>query len=198
MKNQVQDLSRFSLPARFRGASALKVQLWWMIDCTLFRLSPQFAYAFRRTLLRLFGAKIGKSVLIRPTVRVTYPWKVEIGDFSWIGDDVTLYSLGPITIGRNAVISQKSYLCAGDHDYTQPTFPIRSHPIQIEDEAWISTDVFIAPGVTVGRGTVIGARSSVFSDMPPYWLCHGTPCKPVRERILAKNSKQTGHDRPSH
>lgn len=177
-----QNLNEFKLPDNFRGRHAFMVQLWWLVQGSLFRLSPQFMYAWRRFLLRLFGANIGKNVIIRPTVRVTYPWKVSVGDYSWIGDDVTLYSLGEITIGRNVVISQKSYLCTGSHDYTQKSFPIFAKPITIDDESWVATDVFIAPGITVGKAAVIGARSSVFSNIPAHKICKGTPAKIIKNR----------------
>ncbi len=183
-QRRFQDLSAFRMPAGFRGRSALAVQLWWLVQASLFRWSPQFAYGFRRWLLRLFGMRIGPGVLVRPTVTVTYPWKVVIGEFSWIGDDVVLYSLGEIQIGRHTVVSQRSYVCAADHDHLQVDFPIRARPIRIGDEAWIGTDVFVGPGVTIGRGAVVGARSSVFGDLPPAMLCLGTPCKPVRPREM--------------
>jgi putative colanic acid biosynthesis acetyltransferase WcaF len=181
-----QRLNLFQVPAGFRGRNALYVQLWWMVHSTAFRYSPQFAYGFRRFLLRLFGAEIGHKVLIRATAKITYPWKVRIGDYSWVGDDVVLYSLARIDIGSHAVVSQRSYLCAGDHDACLPEFPIRGRPIVIEDGSWIATDVFVAPGVTIHRNAVIGARSSVFKDMPPNMICHGTPCRPVRERVPAQ------------
>ena len=138
-------------------------------------------------LLRAFGAKIGQGVIIRPSVRVTYPWKLTIGDFAWIGDNVELYTLGEITIGNNAVVSQRSYLCTGSHDYTKSAFDIYALPVVIEDEAWVATDVYVAPGVTVGRGSVIGARSSVFSDMPAGMICVGSPAKPVKPRVMDEN-----------
>jgi putative colanic acid biosynthesis acetyltransferase WcaF len=182
MRADVQDLSQFRLPAGFRGRSALVVQLWWAVQSTLFRLSPQVAYPFRRWLLRLFGARIGKAVQIRPTADITYPWKLEIGDGCWIGDEVVLYTLGSITIGKNSVISQRSYICAADHDMTAVDFPIRARPVSIGSEVWIATDVFVAPGVSIADGAVVAARSSVFSDMPAYQLCVGTPCRPLRPR----------------
>lgn len=181
----MQRLDQFTLPKNFRGRSALVVQLWWFVHVVLFKSSPQMMYGWRRFLLRLFGAKIGKNVIIRPSVTVTYPWKVSIGDDSWIGDDVVLYSLGEIEIGANAVVSQKSYLCAGSHDYTDETFPIWSKKIIIESECWLATDVYVAPGVTIGRGTVVGARSSVFKDLPAGKVCMGTPAKVVKDRIVA-------------
>lgn len=177
-----QDLSSFSLPDGFRGRSAVFVQFWWLVQSTIFGCSPQFAYGFRNWILRLFGAKVGKSVIIRPSVRITYPWKVEIGDYVWIGDNVELYSLGHIFIGNNSVISQRSYLCSADHDFSRPSFPIQAKNISISDQVWVASDVFIAPGVSIGEAAVIGARSSVFSDMPSGMVCMGSPCKPVKAR----------------
>lgn len=179
----VQDLSRFRMPAGFRGRPGWYVQLWWAVQATLFRGSPQFAYHYRAALLRLFGAKVGKHVVIRPSATITYPWKVQIGDYAWIGDNAVLYSLGDISIGAHAVVSQRSYLCAGDHDYQEPDFPIRSKKITIGEQCWLAADTFVAPGVTIGAGTVVGARSSVFSDLPANMVCLGSPCKPVKTRI---------------
>jgi len=178
----IQNLSSFKLPVGFRGRSAMMVQLWWFVQSTLFSCSPQFMYGWRRWLLRLFGAKIGEGVLVRPSVKVTYPWKVTIGNHAWIGDDVVLYSLGEIEVGDNAVVSQRSYLCAASHDYTQPDFPIYDKKICIGAQAWLATDVFVAPGVTIGEGAVIGARSSVFHDLPPMMVCVGSPAKPIKSR----------------
>jgi putative colanic acid biosynthesis acetyltransferase WcaF len=177
-----QDLSHFHLPPKFRGRSAVIVQIWWLVQSTLFGLSPQALYGWRRFLLRLFGATIGQGVLIRPSARVTYPWKISIGDHSWIGDDVVLYSLSEITIGRDAVISQRSYVCAAGHDYTHRSFDMVPGPIKIDDQVWVAADVFISPGITIGRGCVVGARSTVLSDLPAGMICVGTPAKPIRPR----------------
>lgn len=180
---RVQDLRTFKLPPNFRGRSGFTVQLWWLVQATLFRGSPQLLYGFRRWLLRRFGAQIGTGVIIRPTVTVPYPWKLKIGDYSWIGDEVVLYSFAEITIGNHVVVSQKSYLCAGTHDYRSPAFDIQASPIVIEDEAWVAADVFVAPGVTIGRGAVVGSRSSVFTNLPGMMLCIGSPARPIRSRI---------------
>lgn len=181
----VQDLSAFVLPPGFRGRPGWYVQLWWIVQGTLFRLSPQFMYGWRRFLLRVFGARIGINVLIRPTARVTYPWKLEVGDFSWIGDDVILYTLGSITIGSNVVVSQRSYICAAGHDYRKSQFDIFSAPVRIEDGAWVATDVYVGPGVTVARGAVVGARSSVFRDVPAMMICVGSPARPIKPREVS-------------
>ena len=182
MTKDYQKLEEFRLPQGFRGRTGWYVQLWWLVQSTFFAMSPQFMYGWRVLLLRLFGAKVGKGVIVRPSVRVTYPWKVSIGNNVWIGDHAELYSLGEIEIGDDVVISQKSYLCAATHDYTKPSFDMIDKKITIEDQVWIATDVFVAPGVRIKRGALVGARSSVFSDMPEGMICVGSPAKPVKPR----------------
>jgi putative colanic acid biosynthesis acetyltransferase WcaF len=178
----VQDLSEFTMPAGFRGRPGWYVQLWWIVEGSLFRWSPQFAYGFRARLLRMFGAEVGKKVVVRPTATITYPWKVKIGDYAWIGDDVVIYSLGRIEIGAHTVVSQRSYLCAADHDYRKRDFPIRERPIKILDQCWLAADTFVGPGVTINRRAVIGSRSSVFKDIPADMVCAGSPCRPMGPR----------------
>ena len=177
-----QNLNTYKTPKGFRGKSAITVQLWWIIQSTFFRLSPQVFYGWRRFLLRSFGAKIGKDVIIRPSVQITYPWKVSIGDYSWIGDEVVLYSLGEIEIGSHTVISQRSYICTGSHHYNSESFEIYSKKIVIGNKCWLATDVYVAPDVTIGDFTVVGARSSVFKDLPSNMVCKGNPAKPFKDR----------------
>ena len=180
--SKFQDLSQPKVPEGFRGRPAWFVQFWWIAQSLLFHTSPQFMYGWRRFLLRAFGARIGKGVLIRPSVSVTYPWKLSIGDFSWIGDQVTLYTLGEISIGDNAVISQHSYLCTGSHDYTQITFDLYAVPIHIEPEVWVAAHVFVGPGVTIARGAIVGASSVVLKDVPAGMICAGNPLRVIRPR----------------
>ncbi|SCB26868.1 putative colanic acid biosynthesis acetyltransferase WcaF [Bradyrhizobium shewense] len=170
-----QDLSRSKAPPGFRGRSGLTVLLWQTVQQTLFAWSPQPAYGWRRWLLRLFGAEVGKGVLVRPTARVTYPWKVKLGNYCWIGDNAELYSLGPITIGDNAVVSQRSYICAATHDYKDIKFPLVAVPVVVEREAWIAADCFIAPGVTIGIGAIVGARTTVLRDVEARAIVAGHP-----------------------
>jgi putative colanic acid biosynthesis acetyltransferase WcaF len=179
---RVQDLKAFRLPPNFRGRPAWYVQLWSSVQATLFRMSPRVCYGWRRFLLRRFGCKVGQGVRIRPTAEITYPWKVAIGDWSWIGDNVTLYSLGNIDIGDNVVVSQDSYICTGSHDFASPTFDIWQKTVTIESEAWIAAGVFVAPGVRIGRGAVAGVRSLVLHDLAPMTVYAGNPAKAVRPR----------------
>jgi putative colanic acid biosynthesis acetyltransferase WcaF len=184
MQNRnIQQLQSFKLPADFRGRSAVFVQLWWIVQALFVKPLPQACFPLRRILLRAFGAKIGTGVRIRPGVEVTYPWKVVIGDHSWIGDNVTLYSLGPISIGANTVISQNAYICAADHDYSDPAFAIRARAVTIEDEVWVASDAWVGPGVRIGTGAVVGARSTVTKDLPARMVCIGNPCRPIKPRV---------------
>lgn len=175
-------LEKFKVPKGFRGRSAVITQLWWLVQSTLFALSPQVLYKWRVWLLRLFGAKIGKNVIIRPSVKITYPWKLTIGDYSWIGDNADLYTLGEIVIGDNTIISQKCYLCTGSHDYLSEDFVITQEKIVIGNSCWLATDVFVAPGIIVGDNCVVGARSSVFNNLPPNSVCVGSPAIKVRDK----------------
>ena len=179
----VQKLSAHRLPDGFRGRPGLYVMLWWLVRDTLFLLSPQPMYAWRRWLLRAFGARIGRNVQVRPTVRVTYPWKLEIGDDAWVGDFVELYTLGEIRIGADAVVSQNSYLCTGGHDPRRVSFDIFAHPIVVEPQAWIAADVFVGPGVTIGYGAVVAARSTVVKDAPALQVVAGSPAGVVGPRL---------------
>ncbi|MEB3341240.1 hormogonium polysaccharide biosynthesis acetyltransferase HpsU [Okeania sp.] len=178
------DLRKYNQSWYDRGKPGLFVLLWWLVQAITFPLTPQPLYSVRRLILNLFGAKIGQGVLIRPTARFTYPWKIAIGDYSWIGDDVVLYSLDRIEIGKHCVVSQKSYLCTGSHNIGDPTFGLQTAGITIGDGAWVAADCFVAPGVNIGANAVIGARSSVFKDMPPGQVCLGSPCKPLYPRKI--------------
>jgi putative colanic acid biosynthesis acetyltransferase WcaF len=164
------------------GKPKIYVFLWFLVQDTIFRFSPLPLYGFRRWLVRLFGGRIGEGVILRPRSRLHYPWRIEIGDYTSIGDDGWLYSIAPIKIGSHTVISQKSFLCTAGHDYDDPYFKTTSAPIVVGNGVWIAADVFVAPGVTIGDNAVIGARSSVFQDMPAGMVCFGHPCKALRPR----------------
>lgn len=178
-----QNLNTYRTPVNFRGRSKIRVQLWWVVYGLFFKPSPQFLYGWRRFLLRSFGARIGKDVILRPSCQITYPWKLTLGDNCWIGDEVVLYTLGEIEIGANAVISQRSYICTGTHDYKSSDFAISAHKIEIGEKCWLATDVYVAPGVSIGSGTVVGARSSVFKNLPEGKIAIGTPAKIIKNRI---------------
>jgi putative colanic acid biosynthesis acetyltransferase WcaF len=178
------DLRRYDQSWFDRGRPGWFILLWWLVQAVIFPLTLHSAHGMRRWLLRQFGATIGAGVAIRPTARFTYPWKVTIGDYSWIGDDVVLYSLDAIRIGSHCVISQETYLCTGSHDSHDPTFNLQTGPITIGNGAWIAADCFVGPNVAIGANALVGARSSVFSNLPEQQVCWGTPCKPHHQREI--------------
>lgn len=178
------DLRHYDQSGFERGRPGWYIFAWWLLQAIAFPLSLHTANGFRCWLLRCFGADIGQEVIIRPTARFTYPWKVKIGDYSWIGDDVVFYSLETITVGSHCVISQKCYLCTGSHDFRTKAFNLIVNPIKIGNGVWVATDCFIAPGVYIGSNTVIGAKSSVLSDIPAAVVAWGSPCRPHYPRQM--------------
>jgi len=179
-----QNLKAFRLPPGFRGRNPFFVQIWWIVQAILFRTSPQACYGWRRFLLRLFGARIGRGVLFRPTVKVTYPWNLDVGDHSWVGDETVLYSLAKIEIGAHTALSHRVYICTGSHDPAAINFDILAEPIVIGRECWLASDVFVAPGVTIGDGSVVGARSTVRHSLPAGMMCFGNPAAPLHPRAV--------------
>jgi putative colanic acid biosynthesis acetyltransferase WcaF len=115
-------------------------------------------------------------------VTVEVPWNLTVGAHAVIGDYAILYCLGEITLGDRVTVSQYSHLCAGSHDYTRADMPLLRLPISIGDDAWVAADVFVGPGIAIGTGTVVGARSSVFGNLPEWKICVGNPAKPVKDR----------------
>jgi putative colanic acid biosynthesis acetyltransferase WcaF len=165
-----------------RADQALRVA--WSFGRWLVRLSPRPCFAWRRAILRLFGAKIGEQVHIYPSVHLYMPWNVEIGDWAALGEDVFIYSLGKVRIGRHATVSYRAHVCAGTHDLEDPTLPLLKPPVSIGDGVWIGTEAFIGPGVTIGSGAVVGARAVVVKDVAPLHIVAGNPARTVRMRNM--------------
>ncbi len=160
---------------------------WNTVYLLLVRYSPTPFHGWRVLLLRLFGAKVGRGVHIYPRVKIWAPWNVRLSDECGIANGVILYSQGKISIGKRAVVSQGSHLCAGTHDYSRPHFPLITKPIHVGDFAWIAAEAFIHPGVSIGEGAVIGARSVVTKNMPAWQVCSGFPCVHIRPRVRPEN-----------
>jgi putative colanic acid biosynthesis acetyltransferase WcaF len=158
--------------------------IWIIIGGLFFRLSPKPFHKWRSFVLRCFGAKVGKGVHVYPGVKIWAPWNLTLADGCGVANGAILYSQGKISIGKTAVISQGAHICAGTHDYTKIGFPLITKPIIIGAQAWVAAEAFIHPGVVVGDGAVIGARSVVTKDMPEWMICTGHPCKPITQRVL--------------
>lgn len=158
--------------------------LWGLVCATLFRFSPRPLHAWRRFLLARFGARLHPTARVYPRARVWAPWNLVMGEYATIADDVDCYCVRTITIGAFTTISQYAFLCGATHDHEDPCFSLVPRPISIGSRCWIAADVFVAPGVTIGDGTVVGARSSVFTDLPAWKICVGSPAKPVKDRVI--------------
>ena len=147
--------------------------------CIFFQNSFPWPSELRVELLRSFGAKIGKAVVIRANVNVSFPWRLTIGDHAWIGEDVGILSLASVTIGSNVCISQRAYLCAGSHDSRREDFKLKTAPITIEDSTWIAASAFVGPGLTVGKGSVVSAGAVVMRNVPVNSFVQGNPAQVV-------------------
>lgn len=154
-------------------------RLLWALIQPVFYLSPRPLWAWRRLLLRAFGARVGREVHVYPNVRVTIPWNLTLGNTCAVGDRVILYALGPITIGARATVSQGSHLCAGTHDIKDQSRPLVKTPITIGHDAWICADAFIGPGVTIGDGAIVGARAVAMKDVPANAIMAGNPARQI-------------------
>lgn len=147
----------------------------WAVVRPVFRLSPRPFWGFRRALLRVFGARVGAAVHVWPTVRITIPWNLTLGDECAVGDGAILYALGPIGVGKRATISQGAHLCAGTHDWRDPTMPLLKPPINIGSDTWICAEAFIGPNVCIGSGAIVAARSVVIKDVGDAVMVGGNP-----------------------
>ena len=178
------DLSTYSSCDFDRGAGPIKEALWLLVSLALFRLCPFKLSALKAAVLRSFGAHIGHGVVIKPGVKITFPWKLTLGDHAWLGEECWLLSLAPITIADNVCISQRAFLCTGNHNYTSPRFDLMTAPIRIEPGAWIGAAAIVGPGVTVGSHAVLTAGSVAARDLAAGGVYRGNPAAWTRERKM--------------
>jgi putative colanic acid biosynthesis acetyltransferase WcaF len=165
-------LSRASVITTSNRARRL---LWRAVWVLLYRPSPAPLHAWRRALLRMFGATIEADARPYPRARIWAPWNLHMDVASCLADDVDCYSVAAVSLGRHATVSQYSYLCTASHDHNDISMPLVTAPIRIEDEAWVAADVFVGPGVTIGQGAVVGARSTIIADVAAWSVVAGSP-----------------------
>lgn len=171
-----------------RGAPFLKEVLWYFIGLPLLRSSLIPSSSFRRWLLRLFGAKIGVGVYIKPGVRVKFPWYLEVRDHSWLGEDLWVDNLAQVTIGPHACVSQGAYLCTGNHDWASSNMKLFRRPIVCGLGSWVGARSLVGPGVTIGEGAVLTAGSVASKSIPAFEIHGGNPASFVRHRLLRDSS----------
>lgn len=156
----------------------------WALALPLFKMSPRPLWAWRRWLLRAFGASVEDDVHIFPSVRITMPWNLVLRSQCAVGDRAILYALGQITLGPRSTVSQGAHLCAGTHDWQDPTMPLMKPPIEIGADVWVCADAFIGPNVIVGNSAIVGARAVVTKNVAPGAVLVGNPAKEIKKRYL--------------
>jgi putative colanic acid biosynthesis acetyltransferase WcaF len=176
---------RVFVPQTFRQAAS--AVLWSAIWRLVFRWSPPAFHFWRVMLLRLFGAEVHRSARISPSVRIHSPWNLRVRKDVVIAHKAIFNCIGTIEIGDRTRISQYAHLCAGSHDYRRRDMPIIRCPITIGRDVWVAADAFVGPGVTIGDGCVLAARSAAFHDLPPGQVCMGEPARPRHARFGEKH-----------
>ena len=167
---------------RLGRANQFARALWGITYALLFRPSPRPFHAWRRMILRLFGARVDRGAHPYPTCRIWAPWNLVMGAHSSLADRSDCYSVARVVLDERVTVSQDSFLCTATHDCDHPEFPLVTAPIRLCAQSWVAADAFIGPGVTVGTGAVVGARSSVFRDVAPWTIVGGNPARYLRER----------------
>lgn len=164
----------------------------WAAAKPFFRFSPRPLWGLRRWILRFFGARVGRDVHVYPTVRITIPWNLTLGDQCAVGDGVKLYALGTIEIKARATVSQGVHLCAGSHDWRDPSMPLLKLPIEIGADAWICADAFVGPNVRIGENAIVGARAVVMKDVASSKIVAGNPAHEIGTRELRNETIVSG------
>jgi putative colanic acid biosynthesis acetyltransferase WcaF len=167
------------------GASRFKRALWYLTNILLFKNPFNIFYSLKVSLLKAFGAEVGKGVVIKPSVNIKYPWKLKIGEHSWIGERVWIDNLALVAIGNNVCISQGALLLCGNHNYKKETFDLILGEIVLEDGVWIGAKAIVCPGVICASHSVLTAGSVVTKNTVPFGIYQGNPAQKVGERIIS-------------
>lgn len=168
-------LKNYTTGAFERGAPPWKEAIWLVAKILFFQTSCPWPSSLRAALLRAFGARVGKGVVIRGQVNITFPWRVAIGDYVWLGEEVLILSLAQVTIESNVCLSQRAFLCTGSHDFRAAQFDLIVKPITIRQGSWVAAQAFIGPGVEIGPDSMVAAGSVVAKDVPPKAIAQGNP-----------------------
>ncbi|HMI63580.1 MAG TPA: WcaF family extracellular polysaccharide biosynthesis acetyltransferase [Puia sp.] len=165
-------------------ASRLKQTVWYFVNIIFFKNSFNILSSVKVSLLKLFGASLGQGVVVKPAVNIKYPWKLKIGDHSWIGEEVWIDNLSDVIIGRNVTLSQGCLLLTGGHDHTRTSFDYLDQPIVLQDGVWIGAKAVVTGGITCGSHSILGVNSVAEKDLEPYTIYKGNPAVPVLIRTI--------------
>lgn len=169
-------------PLKLSICNKLMRLIWNIVWVLLYRPTPRVLHGWRCLLLKTFGAKLGHGVHPYPSSKIWAPWNLTMGDRSCLSEHVDCYNVAPICIGAYSTVSQYSFLCSASHDYSRASMPLVVGPIAIGAHAWITADVFVGPGVNIGDGCVVMARSTVLQDLPEWVVAQGSPATPCKTR----------------
>lgn len=181
------NLAAFNIGAYHAGPK-WKVLAWYFCNYYVLNSAFPWPYAIKRALLRLFGATVGKGLVIKTKVRIKYPWRLTIGDHCWLGEGVWIDNLEEVTLGDHVCISQGALLLTGNHDYKRPDFPYRLGKIRIESGAWIGAMAVVCAGVTCGSHSVLTVNAVASRDLQPWMIHSGNPALAVRKREMTTHS----------
>jgi len=177
------DLSRFN-NRWYKPGNIFKRSSWYLISILFFRSALPYPSKFKVSLLKLFGARVNKEIVIKPCAVIKYPWFLEVGHNVWIGEGVWIDNLTFVRIGNNVCISQGAYLLTGNHDYKKESFDLRADPIVIENGVWVGAKAIVCPGVTLRNHSVLSAGTVASEDTEPYTIYRGNPAQVVRQRTI--------------
>lgn len=178
------DLSKYN-NSWYRPASPLKRACWYLVNSIIFKTGICPFYTPKRILLKLFGTKLGKGVVLKQSINIKYPWLLEIGDYAWIGEQVWIDNLGKTTIGANSCISQGALLLSGNHDYSKPAFDLIVKEIIIEEGVWIGAKSIVTGGAVCKTHSVLAAGSLSSGEMEAYGIYRGNPAVKIKERVIS-------------
>ncbi len=178
------DLSKYNNAWYKPGAGKIKIALWYITNA-LFLINPLNPFSQLKVfLLRLFGAKIGKGVVIKQSVNIKYPWLLSIDDYTWVGERVWIDNLAQVTIGKNCCLSQGAMLLCGNHNYKKESFDLITGAIIIEDGAWVGALSIVCPGVTLKSHAILSVSSVATETLEAYSMYKGNPAQKIREREI--------------
>lgn len=183
MHNVKTDLSQFDNSWYSPGRSVFVRAIWYFTNGIFFKSAFPF-YGTKRFLLRLFGAKVGKGLVIKPHVSIKYPWKLQLGNYVWIGEAVWIDNLANVQLGNNVCLSQGALLLCGNHNYKKSGFDLVVREIVIEDGAWIGAKAIVCPGVKMGTHSMLTVGSVATTTAEPYWIYQGNPAQKLKLREI--------------
>jgi len=175
-------LDLFSVGDYRPGGSRISRALWHFFGQRILRSQLLVSYELKSRVLRLFGAQVGRGVVIKPGVRVKYPWRLKVGDHVWLGEDAWIDNLETVTISDHVCISQGAYFCTGNHDWRKPSFDYRLAAISVGAGAWIGARSLVAPGVRIGESAILTAGSVATQTLVPGGVYTGNPAVYVKNR----------------